>query len=453
MGNICGREDSPVDGPRPYETPLCTRCGKTNHLPWMDLQPNQRRHWAWSAEEQKMYCRDCFRQRQEELKNRQEERDKLRLAKLVKFGDRVSKPPMLRTIESGKEWARTMSFEAAFQLSEETEIKVLVWEASRQQRSPRDGQQQDAEDDMAERVAAEMAAAELDGRTGASKGWSDDEDGSRRAKTTEQRARIGASVRSNVLFMSMPPAQYEAMLDAMFEVRMAPGEFVIRQGEEGDNFYVVESGEFEVYVAKDGGPPRCVMEITSGGTFGELALMDNTPRRASVCARTEGLLWAVGRPTFQSIMVEATLRHRKKYEPYLNDVPLLQAIDPYERSAMADCLVEVSYKDGQNIICQGEKGDAFYIVLEGQAAAVVPDTDTGKEMEVMAYKRGSYFGEVALLRNEPRKATVKAKGDAVVARMDVLAFRRLLARPLQQKLEQSMQSYSPLRATNEKFVR
>jgi len=194
------------------------------------------------------------------------------------------------------------------------------------------------------------------------------------------------------------------------------------------------------------------MEITSGGTFGELALMDNTPRRASVCARTEGMLWAVGRSSFQSILVEATLRHRKMYEPYLNDVPLLAAIDPYERSAMADCLVEMTYMDGEAIIRQGEKGEAFFIVLEGQAAAVVPDSETGRQKEVMAYTRGSYFGEVALLRNEPRKATVIAKGEVKVARMDVTAFRRVLARPLQQKLEQSMQSYSPLRATDEKFV-
>lgn len=274
-----------------------------------------------------------------------------------------------------------------------------------------------------------------------------------REKTPEQRARIGASVRSNVLFSSMPPAQYEALLDAMFEVRMKPNEFVIRQGDEGDYFYVVESGEFEVYVAKDGGPPRRVMEITSGGTFGELALMDNTPRRASVCARTDGVLWAVGRATFQSILVEATLRHRKKYEPYLNDVPLLAAIDPYERSAMADCLVEVAFQDQEPIVRVGEKGDAFYIVLEGNAAAVVPeDGGSGKQKEVMQYTRGSYFGEVALLRNEPRKVTVLAKGQVLVARMDVTAFRRLLARPLQHKLEQSMQSYSPLRATDEKFV-
>ena len=251
----------------------------------------------------------------------------------------------------------------------------------------------------------------------------------------------------------MPPAQYEALLDAMFELRMAPGEFVIRQGEDGDYFYVVESGEFEVYVAKDGGATRRVMEITSGGTFGELALMDNTPRRASVCARTDGVLWAVGRPAFQAILVETTLLHRKKYEPYLKDVPLLAAVDPYERTAMADCLVEVSYRDGEAIVTAGEKGEAFFIVLEGAAAAIVADAETGAPTEVMSYTRGSYFGEVALLRNEPRKATVLAKGPVVVARMDVGAFRRLLARPLQTKLEQSMQSYSPLRATDEKFVR
>lgn len=55
-----------------------------------------------------------------------------------------------------------------------------------------------------------------------------------------------------------------------------------RVGDEGDNFYVVESGECEVWVSKDGGPAERVMEIGESGSFGELALIYGTQRAATV---------------------------------------------------------------------------------------------------------------------------------------------------------------------------
>jgi signal-transduction protein with cAMP-binding, CBS, and nucleotidyltransferase domain len=75
---------------------------------------------------------------------------------------------------------------------------------------------------------------------------------------------------------------------------------------------------------------------------------------------------------------------------------------------MADCLLESTHGDGEAIIRQGDPGDAFYLLLEGNAAALVAD-ESGVAREVMQYAAGMYFGEVALLRDEPRKATVAAR--------------------------------------------
>jgi cAMP-dependent protein kinase regulator len=73
----------------------------------------------------------------------------------------------------------------------------------------------------------------------------------------------------------------------MFEKKVAPLEVVIQQGAEGDNFYVVDEGLFDIFV-KD----KKVVEVGPGGSFGELALMYNTPRAATVKAGAEGgLLW------------------------------------------------------------------------------------------------------------------------------------------------------------------
>ena len=411
----------------------------------------------------------------------------------------VSKPPALRRIDSGREWQRTPSFQAALSLTEATEVKarlallecalasaraltrescviqLLVWEMTRQDKAHRgrEGVNGAVRPDAA--VAAATAAAASppeqsgssprgDAPPGDAAASTSDADGPPLPsfpKTAEQRARLGKTIMRVTLFRQLSPAQHAAVVDAMFERRAAPGEVVIRQGDEADNFYVVEEGDFDVFVAKPGAPPaagagkygKLVMSYVGAGTFGELAMLHGAPRAATVAAREGGrggALWALGRDAFVRILQDVTIRQRRTYQAFLATVPMLSELDPYDRSAMADCLVEETHNDGESIIRQGDPGDAFYLLLEGSAVAVVTD-DTGASREVMTYQAGMYFGEVALLRDEPRKATVVARGGVRVAKMERDAFRRLLANPLKASLDRQLASYS--RVTDEKFVR
>jgi cAMP-dependent protein kinase regulator len=69
---------------------------------------------------------------------------------------------------------------------------------------------------------------------------------------------------------------------------------MIDQGEEdADNFYVIESGIYDVYVKNDKQEPQHCWEYNNSGSFGELALMYNQPRAATIVARTAGKLWAL----------------------------------------------------------------------------------------------------------------------------------------------------------------
>ena len=66
-------------------------------------------------------------------------------------------------------------------------------------------------------------------------------------------------------------------------------------------------------------------------------------------------------------MKEAAAKKRQKYEDFLQTVPILQNMDHYERSKMADAVKEKKFAMNVNIITQGEKGDDFYILVEGAA--------------------------------------------------------------------------------------
>jgi cAMP-dependent protein kinase regulator len=166
-----------------------------------------------------------------------------------------------------------------------------------------------------------------------------------------------------------------------------------------------------------------VTTIEAGGSFGELALMYNSPRAATVVSAEPGCtLWAVDRTTFRRILMESTFARRRMYEGFLGEVPLLSSLTAWERSKIADALETLKFPAGTVIITEGEPGDSFYLLEEGEAQAF----KSGNPSPVMEYKKGDFFGELALLNDAPRAASVIAKTDVKVATLDKPAFQRLL---------------------------
>ncbi len=154
-----------------------------------------------------------------------------------------------------------------------------------------------------------------------------------------------------------------------------------------------------------------------GEAFGELALLYNAPRAATITAKTPCRLWVLDRATFNHIVKESASKRREKYEEFLKSVKILSSMDMYERSKLPDALKTFEYKQGDYIINQGEDGDIFYLPIDGEAVAT-KSIDGQPPKEVMQYKEGDYFGELALLKNEPRAANVVAKVCLSLMRLD-----------------------------------
>ena len=109
---------------------------------------------------------------------------------------------------------------------------------------------------------------------------------------------------------------------------------------------------------------ECVTTISDGGSFGELALIYNQPRAATVKAKTDIKLWAIDRDTYRRILMGSTIRKREMYQDALSKVPILKELDKWERFTVADALESVQFEDGDKIIVQGEKGEDFFIIIE-----------------------------------------------------------------------------------------
>lgn len=249
-------------------------------------------------------------------------------------------------------------------------------------------------------------------------------------KSEEARERIKKAVQNSFLFTGLESEQKQAIFDAMEEVKVDLNTEIIKQGAEGDYFYVVESGKYDVYRRDLSNPDlaaeKKVFHYDETGSFGELALMYNAPRAASVRARTPGILWAVDRATFRHIIIEMQAKKRSTYETWLHQVPLFRDLTKHELSLIADALESQTFEDGSYIIKQGDIGDHFYIIVQGECVATQKAPGQTHAVEVGRMKVGDYFGERALLTNNPRAANVIAVGQVKVAAMDRAAFERLL---------------------------
>lgn len=254
-------------------------------------------------------------------------------------------------------------------------------------------------------------------------------------------ASLSKAIAKNVLFSHLDENERSDIFDAMFPVNALPGEVIIQQGDDGDNFYIVDSGEVEVYVNGEK-----VLQIGEGGSFGELALIYGLPRAATVKAASSSdvKLWGIDRDSYRRILMGSTIRKRKMYDEFLSKVSILDNLDKYERLTVADALEAISFEDNEVVVKQGEQGNDFFIIVEGTAIVTQTRTegvDEPEQVEVGRLGPSDYFGEIALLLDRPRAATVTARGPLKCVKLDRARFERVLG-PCSEILKRNIQQYN-----------
>jgi cAMP-dependent protein kinase regulator len=128
------------------------------------------------------------------------------------------------------------------------------------------------------------------------------------SKTEEQRNRILNKVSQSFLFNSLEENELNTVINAFDEKRFKAGETVINQGEQGDCLYLVDDGNLDCYKTfnKEEGQ-KWLKLYNPGEAFGELALLYNAPRAATIVAKTDCILWALDRETFNNIVKNAAM--------------------------------------------------------------------------------------------------------------------------------------------------
>ncbi|GMH36003.1 hypothetical protein BSKO_03871 [Bryopsis sp. KO-2023] len=263
-------------------------------------------------------------------------------------------------------------------------------------------------------------------------------------KSEEAEARIRSSIKSSFLFTDLDEEQMNDIILSMVEKKTAAGDIIINEGEDGDNFYVIENGTYEAFKENNK-----IFSYDNKGAFGELALMYNCPRAATIKASSDGILWAVDRVTFRNIIVLSMAQKRQKYEAILTEMDMFSGLSIENRAVIADCLAAEIYNPGDYILKEGEslETDAkFYIVEKGIIECF--KTFDGEKKLVKTFETGSFFGEIALVSKQNRQADCVAKTPVRVLCMGRDAFERLMG-PVEQILSEKINEYADF---NEKFA-
>jgi len=259
-------------------------------------------------------------------------------------------------------------------------------------------------------------------------------------KSDEQKARIEKCLEPSFLFSGLERQDLETIVLACKEKIVDAGTRIIEQGDDGESMFVIEKGKLDC-LKKIDDEEKVVKTCAAGDVFGELALLYNCPRAASVECKERATLWELDRETFKTVVKDAAMRKRDIYSEFLRKVPLFANIDQYEMMTIADAVKVETHSQDECIIAQGDMGESFYITLEGECVAKKVLVDGQPPQQMMTHQVGDHFGELALIRNAPRAASVYASSAHVkLLCLDRKTFKRLLG-PLEDVLRREAQRY------------
>ena len=228
-------------------------------------------------------------------------------------------------------------------------------------------------------------------------------------KSATETYRIANAVKFNFLFQDLSEADRKHVIDAMQVAKAKAGDWVITQGERADRYYIVEDGKLEVRVQAqvrgggdgmgelNGGELVHVYQAPEEGHpgFGELGMLYNKSRAASVIAVRDCKLWTLDRRTFKKYIV-ASMERKKTLKRLLRTVPLLACLNTQQVRDLADNMSEETYEEGDTLVTEGEKLTRFFVILSGECACSMK----GNEM----------YSETVLQKTKPKLLPQDAYG-------------------------------------------
>ncbi|XP_045476207.1 cGMP-dependent protein kinase, isozyme 2 forms cD4/T1/T3A/T3B isoform X2 [Harmonia axyridis] len=243
-------------------------------------------------------------------------------------------------------------------------------------------------------------------------------------KSNASKDLIREAILDNDFMKNLELTQIKEIVDCMYPEAYKAGSIIITEGDVGSIVYVLEEGTVEV--SRDN---KFLSTIRGGKVLGELAILYNCQRTATIKAASDCKLWAIERQCFQTIMMRTGLIRQAEYTDFLKSVPIFKNLPEDTLIKISDVLEETFYAQGDYIVRQGARGDTFFIISKGKVKVTMKTGNDVEEKYIRTLEKGDFFGEKALQGDDLRTANIIAcsEGGCSCLVIDKETFNQLIS--------------------------
>ncbi|CAG9323131.1 PKG_22 [Blepharisma stoltei] len=245
-------------------------------------------------------------------------------------------------------------------------------------------------------------------------------------KTARDLEIITNALNRHFIFTSLTDENRAVLIDHMKHFTLGPNEIVFEQDQPGINFFIIASGKLDVYVNS-----KKVNSLGTNDSFGELALLHDSPRSATIKTAERVTMWGLDRRTFRNAVESVNAQNYQENKQFVESVPLFHILTTSQKDSLVSSLSTLRFRAGERIVNEGDPGDLFFLIKEGLVSCL----QEGREIRQMT--RGDYFGEQALLYNCVRTASIVAAEDTKCVAIGREKLTKALGNHLQQIIYQN----------------
>jgi len=214
------------------------------------------------------------------------------------------------------------------------------------------------------------------------------------------------------MFAELDKDQLEGLKSLLRTETFYPGNNIITRGEIGDKFYIIRIGKVDVIAPIDG-REQVVAGLSAGDYFGEIALLKEIPRTATVQAKTLTEAFVLTKEDFHRLVakfdnMESRFIRNIECNEIIKRMPIFSEFAADQITSLVSKLSTEQFAPGSVIILQGSVGDKFYVIKSGKVDVLIWHAPSKQYKVLATLTAGEYFGEIALVLNIPRTATVRA---------------------------------------------
>ncbi len=246
---------------------------------------------------------------------------------------------------------------------------------------------------------------------------------------------VNSTAKNIPIFSEIEEHELNDILKIARAISFPEGRTIIEEGSKGDSIYFIVSGIVSVSKKGKDGKDHVLDTLSDGDFFGEFGFFTGGKRAASISSASAVELYELKKQDMEDVAqkhphvskVLVDFYKKRVLDNIIAMTPIFSELDKTERMDIVERFGLLVMEAGKTVVKEGDPGDAMYVVKDGLLQVSTVDND-GREVVLAQLGEGDIFGEVALIMDRPRTATVKAAKQSRLMKLNKADFQEIVGK-------------------------